>query len=221
MFVIDIIKYVLLWIGGIRMDIGQDKVIDYNWTNKEIIKYLREQRHDFMNHIQVIWGYLQLNKPSEAMKYIGEFNKKYSTLGSLFKLESPALSLFLYDNIKKAFKLDLHIDLETELDNMEDIFDSKYREDLKIISILFDEVMIKAAESGERTMYIDIFQEDNMFYMVFSNVSFDDFDDCSDGCWTNRGNDVREALEQLQKRGVYTFYMMEGSSVIVKTGFSM
>jgi sensor histidine kinase regulating citrate/malate metabolism len=62
----------------------------------EVIKHIREQRHDFMNHIQVVWGYLQLKKPDEAIRYIARINEEFNVLGSLFKISCPQLSLFLY-----------------------------------------------------------------------------------------------------------------------------
>lgn len=41
----------------------------------ELIRLLRLQRHDFINHIQVIHGFLQLGKPQRALEYIEELAK--------------------------------------------------------------------------------------------------------------------------------------------------
>ena len=37
---------------------------------KKAKELLRLQRHDFLNHLQVIHGYLQLNKPEKATDYL-------------------------------------------------------------------------------------------------------------------------------------------------------
>lgn len=38
----------------------------------ELLQWYRLQRHDYMNHWQVIMGNLQLNRPEEALKYMRE-----------------------------------------------------------------------------------------------------------------------------------------------------
>ncbi|WP_193353682.1 Spo0B domain-containing protein, partial [Clostridium tetani] len=35
-----------------------------------VIDSLRTQRHDFMNEIQVLYGYMQINKYEEALNYL-------------------------------------------------------------------------------------------------------------------------------------------------------
>jgi sensor histidine kinase regulating citrate/malate metabolism len=47
--------------------------------DREIVKYIRNQRHDFMNDIQIIWGYLQLDKSEEAKSILQGLlkNSKY------------------------------------------------------------------------------------------------------------------------------------------------
>jgi sensor histidine kinase regulating citrate/malate metabolism len=41
----------------------------------ELIRLLRLQRHDFVNHIQVVHGMLQLGKTEQAMQYIEDLAK--------------------------------------------------------------------------------------------------------------------------------------------------
>ena len=39
-------------------------------VREEVIKMLRRQRHDFINHIQVLHAYLQLGKVEKALAYL-------------------------------------------------------------------------------------------------------------------------------------------------------
>lgn len=39
---------------------------------EEMIKILRRQRHDFINHIQVVHAYLQLGKIEKALAFLEE-----------------------------------------------------------------------------------------------------------------------------------------------------
>jgi hypothetical protein len=67
--------------------------------DREIVKYIRNQRHDFMNEIQIIWGYLQLEKSEEAKKYIAQLISKLEVHRRVLNLGDSVLSLFLYDHI--------------------------------------------------------------------------------------------------------------------------
>lgn len=40
--------------------------------NEELLETLRSHRHDFINHLQVISGLIQLNKPQQAQEYLVE-----------------------------------------------------------------------------------------------------------------------------------------------------
>lgn len=44
-------------------------------TCSELTRLLRVQRHDFINHLQVIHAYLQLSKQDRAMQYIEDLCK--------------------------------------------------------------------------------------------------------------------------------------------------
>jgi sensor histidine kinase regulating citrate/malate metabolism len=44
-------------------------------VGEEMIKLLRRQRHDFINHIQVVHAYLQLGKIEKALAFLEELAK--------------------------------------------------------------------------------------------------------------------------------------------------
>ena len=48
--------------------------------HEEVIRLLKIQRHDFVNHLQVIHAMIQLGKPEKALLYIEELGKNPSTL---------------------------------------------------------------------------------------------------------------------------------------------
>lgn len=48
--------------------------------HKEILLLLRIQRHDFINHLQVIHTMIQLGKTSKALNYIEELSKDPTAL---------------------------------------------------------------------------------------------------------------------------------------------
>lgn len=51
-------------------------------VSDEIVRLLKLQRHDFINHLQVIHAMIQLGKAEKALRYIEELSKNPSALVS-------------------------------------------------------------------------------------------------------------------------------------------
>ena len=51
---------------------------------------LRRQRHDFMNHLQVVFSLLELNDAGEAMQYVESVYGDIKRTGSVLKTAIPA-----------------------------------------------------------------------------------------------------------------------------------
>lgn len=137
---------------------------------EEIIRYLREQRHDYMNHIQVIWGYLQLNRPEKAADYISGMNSKLQVLGKVLKINSPLLALFLYNTICKVQSMGMNVEINADSIEFEHYFSLHTCEKLKIIKISFDTVIDRTMHmENQKEMYIDIYIKRGVLYMQISN----------------------------------------------------
>lgn len=68
----------------------------------DMVNIFREQRHDFLNHIQVILGYLQLNKADRAVTYIKKVNEEMLEFSPVTKLENPFLVMTLIQVYQKS-----------------------------------------------------------------------------------------------------------------------
>lgn len=186
----------------------------------EIVKYIRELRHDYMNHIQVIWGYLQLQRQQDALQYISELNKQFDVFSTLFKLESPVLSLFLYNCVKDVYKKGVVVDIENEVECIDDTFTYGYDE-LNGLGVIFDDVVNRTVALEEKIVYIDIFEEGGTLYIEISNSRYDG-DDASKEGWNtdDMAPPVKDAVKSLQKIGTVDFYRIDGCCrVKVKVGF--
>jgi pentatricopeptide repeat protein len=58
---------------------------------EEILRLLRLQRHDFINHIQVIQAFIQLGKLDKALRYIDDMVKSPEMTGDLLALYQPRI----------------------------------------------------------------------------------------------------------------------------------
>ncbi len=92
---------------------------DHCYT-EEAIRLLRSQKHDVVNYLQVILGYIQLNKGIEAQKHIKSAMNELNLKGSLLRIVHPKLLISLMTQIDKSFKLGipLSIDCQNDLKNI-------------------------------------------------------------------------------------------------------
>lgn len=60
------------------------------------LELLRGQRHSFMNHLQVIQGWLQLDKSERAVQHITRVAERMDAEGQVLRrVEDPAVGIFL------------------------------------------------------------------------------------------------------------------------------
>ena len=86
---------------------------------KGILEVFREQRHDFINHLQVISGYLQLQKQEIARDYIQKVSGLLREQGKIFHLKIPEVTTVLLVEQKKArdYGIEVIFDLRDDLAN--------------------------------------------------------------------------------------------------------
>ncbi|MGI5901549.1 MAG: Spo0B domain-containing protein [Desulfitobacteriia bacterium] len=74
----------------------ENKADYYKCLLKEQLNNCRFQRHDFLNHFQVIKGYLQLGMPDKAAAYIEEAVDSMAFQQQIFLISCPELSSILF-----------------------------------------------------------------------------------------------------------------------------
>ncbi|OPJ55557.1 Spo0B domain-containing protein [Alkalithermobacter paradoxus] len=77
-----------------------------------IEELLKEQRHDFLNEIQIIYGYMKLNRTDKVIEYINKCSKNAKINSKLSNLNCIELYIMLSDKFKRANNLGLCIDFE-------------------------------------------------------------------------------------------------------------
>ena len=94
--------------------IEQAKMLEEAYGQLEALNgTLRKQRHDFMNHLQVVFSLLELNDPAEAMKYVENVYGDIQKTGSVLKTAIPAVNALIaakrQDCAEKGIALDIAI----------------------------------------------------------------------------------------------------------------
>lgn len=81
----------------------------------DVVNLIRDQKHDFLNHLQVIMGNLQLNKKDKAVSYLRQVTSNLLDSGAATKLDNSYLSVLLLLMLQKSKNLgiDLSINIES------------------------------------------------------------------------------------------------------------
>ena len=73
---------------------------------------LREQRHDYLNHMQVIYTLMELEEYKEAKEYIEPVYREILKVSKALKTSIPAVNALLQAKIQMAEENDINIELE-------------------------------------------------------------------------------------------------------------
>lgn len=121
------------------------------------VNELRKTRHDFMNDIQVIYGYLQLDKKDEAMKYIDEISINNRVISKIYALGDERFG-FVMEKLLKSFKeKDISVEVDIEIDSFsKKVFELEYNKKLNLVNNIISEF-----ENNKcKFVYIYIFQDE-------------------------------------------------------------
>ena len=126
----------------------------YQGEIKTLITSVSSLRHDFVNHIQVIHGLLQLGESDRAQKYLSSLSKEVQSIKSLkLNIDHPGLSILL--QTKKLTAQNNNIDMDFTISR--DSFDKIKTTDLiKILSNLIDNAIDATIELPEKKRKIMI-----------------------------------------------------------------
>lgn len=81
------------------------------------IRTLNHHRHDWMNDLQVIYGYIRMNKTDRTVQYVEQIRDRMLTESKIAKLGIPSLVLFIqsFRTLTHSLVIDLEIDGELNL----------------------------------------------------------------------------------------------------------
>ena len=86
---------------------------------QELLEVIQVQRHDFLNHLQVISGLLQLNKPERLKEYIDHITEEMKPLSAITRLKVPEIKAVILIALKEAKKhqIDFKFNINTTLED--------------------------------------------------------------------------------------------------------
>lgn len=83
----------------------------------DFVSELRRARHDHMNDIQIIYGYLQLDKKDEALNYINDVSKHNKMLSRMYALGDNRFGFAMEKLLKSLRKKQVSVEVDIEIDS--------------------------------------------------------------------------------------------------------
>lgn len=124
---------------------------------------LRAARHDYLNHLQVVYGLLELEEYEDLKEYLTPVYKGMMKTGKALKTSKPALNALLKAKMEEAEgkQIDVYVEVKSDLQKLS-IEDWQL---CKVLSNLIDNAMTALNEKeSEKKLEIDI-NEDREYYL--------------------------------------------------------
>ena len=105
----------VLWIAADRKEreIGFERTFrPLQWT---AIRTLNHHRHDWMNDLQVLYGYIRMNKPDKSVECVENIRRRMQAESRIAKLGVPSLILYAQSFRTTPGPITLRLELPDEL----------------------------------------------------------------------------------------------------------
>lgn len=135
---------------------------------EELNSVLRVQRHDYLNHLQVVYGLLEVEEYEELKDYLEPVYKDIMKTGKALRTSKPAINALLRAKNAEAEEnqIDVYIEVKSDLKNL-NIPDWEL---CKVLSNIIDNGITALKNSEEpRKLMIDLNETKEEFIIEISN----------------------------------------------------
>ena len=158
---------VLILYGRLRRQ--QESLIESFYQLQKMNEILRGQRHDYLNHMQVVYGMLELREYEELKNYLEPIYKNLMKTGKAIRTSIPAVNALLMAKLGEAEKddIDFYIEVKSDLKGLQ----IEPWELCKVLSNLIDNgITALLDKEGERKLMLDISEtKEAYFFSVGDN----------------------------------------------------
>lgn len=152
----------------IRLKINYDGLMESYRHLEELNSTLRAQRHDYLNHLQVVYGMMELNEYEELHNYLEPVYKDMLKTGKALKTSKPAINALLKAKMGEAEGKDIDVYVEVKSD-LKDLRVADW-EICKVLSNLIDNAMTALEEQSDvKKIEIDITETKEEYVFSISN----------------------------------------------------
>ena len=131
---------------------------------------LREQRHDYLNQVQIVYGLLELEEYEEADRYMKTIYEDITKISRVLKTSKPAVNALLQAKIGAAEQKD--IDFALSVHTQLEALPLESWEFCKILSNLIDNAItaVDQEKPEERHIYLRLDEDQTQYQVYISNT---------------------------------------------------
>ena len=182
---------------------------------EELNKTLRAQRHDFMNHLQVVYGLIELEEFSDTKDYIEKVYNDIQKVSRVMRTSNPAFNALLQAKVLAGEKrgIETRLTVNSRFDKIK----IPTWEFCRVIGNIIDNA-IYALENSQGNKYIEIILHEDIKYYYFtikdngSGMPQDIIDKIFETGFTTKGNKGEGMRLAITKETLITY----GGSINVR-----
>ncbi len=135
---------------------------------EELNNTLRAQRHDFMNHLQVVYGLIELEEFTDTKEYIEKVYKDIQSVSRIMRTSSPALNALLQAKVLASEKrgIEPRLNITSQFNQIK----LPSWEFCKILGNIIDNAIFALEEiSEDKYIQIDLYEDIKTYYFSIKN----------------------------------------------------
>lgn len=145
-----------------------DNLVESIQNLEELNTKLRAQRHDYLNHFQVIYGLMELQEYEEAKNYLDPLYKDILKVSKALKTAQPAVNALLQAKIEVAEKKNIDLFLEIRSD-LKKIPMEAWNLCKILANIIDNSITAVATIDKEKTIHIEIGEDQQVYSFQIDN----------------------------------------------------
>lgn len=129
---------------------------------------LRAQRHDYLNHLQVVYGLMELEEYDELKTYLAPIYKGMMKTGKALKTRNPAVNALLRAKMEEAESkgIDFYVEVSSDLSGLT----VEPWELCKVLANLMDNAITALEDNpSEKKLRVDIGEDKEYFRFSVAN----------------------------------------------------
>ena len=152
----------------VRLKENYDALLISYRNLEELNSTLRAQRHDYLNHLQVVYGMMELEEYEELHHYLEPVYKDMLKTGKALKTAKPAINALLKAKMGEAEGkgIDVYVEVKSDLKELR-VADWEI---CKVLSNLIDNAMTALEDAdSEKKIEIDVTETKEEYVFTVSN----------------------------------------------------
>jgi stage 0 sporulation protein B (sporulation initiation phosphotransferase) len=114
-FLVWLLLAAVVWIAEERKEQALRSKHSIQAMQISALRMLDHHRHDWMNDLQVLYGYIRLGKPDKTVQSVERIRERMAQESKIAKLGSPSLILFIQSFRTITSSLQLNVSVEGEV----------------------------------------------------------------------------------------------------------